>query len=92
MRGSQVVAVDYGSLAPLYQRSMYRGNVVCASDRVLRELHSGPFMFPIFPADDLHALVRCVFMLLVRGGVQLRGAERRPAGFVRDVDRANAQN
>jgi serine/threonine protein kinase len=65
MRDEKVVAIDYGSIAPLYQPCMYRGNVVCASDRVLRELHSGKNLIPIFPADDLHSLVRCVFMLLV---------------------------
>jgi len=65
MRGNQVVAIDYGSLSPLYKPCIYRGNVVCASDRVLRKLRNGESLFPVFPADDLHSLVRCVFMLLV---------------------------
>jgi hypothetical protein len=65
MRGEQIVAIDYGSMVPLYTEQTYRGSTVCASHRVLLALREGSRTFSVHPSDELHNLVRCAYMLLV---------------------------
>jgi serine/threonine protein kinase len=65
MRGWQIVAIDYGSMVRLYAKHIYRGNTVCASDRVLLSLRANLRTFSVTPSDELHNLVRCAYMLLV---------------------------
>jgi hypothetical protein len=65
MRGEQIVAIDYGSMVPLYTEQTYRGSTVCASHRVLLALREDSRIFSVHPSDELHNLVRCAYMLLV---------------------------